>query len=562
VPRTVQPGVTVPFSNDLFDGALLFKVTPNPLPPPSKKNPSASSAPLSPGQSYYYWELQVQGKFKQEVDSWYMGLELSEPVKLGLMSRAIAMTLMKFVKSFEPDTHATAGDKDLREAAHMVTRHFRGIDYLVITPDGEEPPKLGADLSDRPMIPKLQRPTRTRTDVTYTFSTFSTFVDLMGWRVARMPGGYTVDLSSFFGKADIAIVAYTCDRDGPHLVSKKQYFLKLSITSPNNYTGELDAPVTEAEGPPLVASARTKSGLKEGSSLGAALKKRRSRHHSSRFLPVALGGQSSPSSSRRANSREAVKTAAPSPQQQVPQVKPVAPLFSQIACPSPVASSAVDNNLLMWMSGARPNTRAHAKPHSGQRAQGGHRRWRRWLVGGRDCPGAALASPTGGGSHRALESPRSPMQLVGVSPRSPVTGLSEAALVAQAVREAAREAAAEAAAIKENHEANKVSIRRLSSRESKSERRRKHGERGEAQEADVSERNVSGRDSFPRGSRAEHSIMVAVQQESGESTSGTATACVAAKPVRSLQVELDQADSSRTDDGRLLAPRPPSISVE
>jgi len=308
-------------------------------------------------------------------------------------------------------------------------------------------------------------------------------------------------------------------------------------SSPNNYTGELDAPVTEAEGPPLVASARTKSGLKEGSSLGAALKKRRSRHHSSRFLPVALGGQSSPSSSRRANSREAVKTAAPSPQQQVPQVKPVAPLFSQIACPSPVASSAVDNNLLMWMSGARPNTRAHAKPHSGQRAQGGHRRWRRWLVGGRDCPGAALASPTGGGSHRALESPRSPMQLVGVSPRSPVTGLSEAALVAQAVREAAREAAAEAAAIKENHEANKVSIRRLSSRESKSERRRKHGERGEAQEADVSERNVSGRDSFPRGSRAEHSIMVAVQQESGESTSGTATACVAAKPVNDARTQ-------------------------
>ena len=36
--------------------------------------------------------------------------------------------------------------------------------------------------------------------MTYTFSTFSTFVDLTAWKIARMPGGYTVDLTSFFGK--------------------------------------------------------------------------------------------------------------------------------------------------------------------------------------------------------------------------------------------------------------------------------------------------------------------------------------------------------------------------
>ena len=36
--------------------------------------------------------------------------------------------------------------------------------------------------------------------MTYTFSTFSTFVDFSAWKIARMPGGYTVDLSSLFGK--------------------------------------------------------------------------------------------------------------------------------------------------------------------------------------------------------------------------------------------------------------------------------------------------------------------------------------------------------------------------
>ena len=147
-PRRVTSGVPVPISNDLFEGAVIFTVTANPLPAPSKKE--VSVPPPGPGQSYYYWEAQVQGKFKKEIDSWFMGLELSIPMKLGMMSRAICMTLLKFVKSFEPDTHATAGEKDNREMAHMVTRHFRGVDYLVITPDGETPPRLGASMTGTP----------------------------------------------------------------------------------------------------------------------------------------------------------------------------------------------------------------------------------------------------------------------------------------------------------------------------------------------------------------------------------------------------------------------------
>ena len=147
-PTRVTSGVPVPISNDLFEGAVIFTVTVNPLPAPSKKETNVP--PPAPGQSYYFWEAQVQGRFKKEIDSWFMGLELSLPIKLGMMSRAICMTLLKFVKSFEPDTHATAGEKDNREMAHMVTRHFRGVDYLVITPDGETPPRLGANMAGTP----------------------------------------------------------------------------------------------------------------------------------------------------------------------------------------------------------------------------------------------------------------------------------------------------------------------------------------------------------------------------------------------------------------------------
>ena len=153
-PSDVKLGVPVPISNELFEGSLIFFVTKNPLPaPPKTKNgvaDTSSSPPLEPGQSYYFWETQIQGRFKKEIDTWFMGMELSIPLKMGLMSRAIAMTLFKFVKSFDPDTHATAGEKDMREMAHMATRHFRGVDYLLITPDGEAPPPLGQSLSGTP----------------------------------------------------------------------------------------------------------------------------------------------------------------------------------------------------------------------------------------------------------------------------------------------------------------------------------------------------------------------------------------------------------------------------
>ena len=71
------------------------------------------------------------------------------------------------------------------------------------SPDHIPPP------APRKMMPKPQRPVRTRTDVTYTFSTFSTFVDLTAWKIARMPGGYTVDLTSFFGKVCAACCPVT-----------------------------------------------------------------------------------------------------------------------------------------------------------------------------------------------------------------------------------------------------------------------------------------------------------------------------------------------------------------
>lgn len=148
-PSRVKPGELVPFSNSMFEGALVFNVHANPLPPPNKKSKTAAAPEPPPGQSYYFWELQVQGKFKKDFNVWFMGIELTAPLKLSLVSRAIAMTLLKFVRSFEPDTHATAGEKDMSEVPHMVTRHFRGIDFLVMTPDGEKPPTLGTSFRDQ-----------------------------------------------------------------------------------------------------------------------------------------------------------------------------------------------------------------------------------------------------------------------------------------------------------------------------------------------------------------------------------------------------------------------------
>ena len=200
-PVCVRAGAPTRISNSGFEGQVLFFVR-------------DSSTPLPAGGSKVrYWELQVQGRFLHEVDSFFMGLELSEPIKMSLLFRGLSGTILSFVKSFEADVHASFGASKASglETPHLVSPLFKGVDAVVETVDGTgPPPELGTDLTAGPKVPKSERPQRVRTDATYTMCVFSTFIDLFAWKVKGLPGGSSLDMNSFFRDAALRIVCYSC----------------------------------------------------------------------------------------------------------------------------------------------------------------------------------------------------------------------------------------------------------------------------------------------------------------------------------------------------------------
>ena len=69
--------------------------------------------------------------------------------ELGIVNRAIANTLVRFVGTMVPNTHFSFGDADGKpnqEFPHAVGPLFSTIDRLVVTPPGVKPPSLGETL--------------------------------------------------------------------------------------------------------------------------------------------------------------------------------------------------------------------------------------------------------------------------------------------------------------------------------------------------------------------------------------------------------------------------------
>ena len=78
-PKRVRSGVVTPFVNECFEGEMLFFV----------RDPSL---PVAPKQRD--WELQVQGRFRKRVENLYMGMELTEPLKVSFVLRGLAPPLL------------------------------------------------------------------------------------------------------------------------------------------------------------------------------------------------------------------------------------------------------------------------------------------------------------------------------------------------------------------------------------------------------------------------------------------------------------------------------------
>ena len=234
-PVCVRAGTLTRISNDYFEGTCLIFV----------RDPTVPV--LTPGTFYRrYFEIQLQGRFKQAPERFFIGMELSEVLRLSMMARGISNTLFSFVRSYEPDIDVSFGSKDKVgvdfELPHLVAPLFKGCDIVVETPDGEALPTLGTDITGGRTHPKGGRPMRIRLDCTYTICTFSTCIDLFAWKVKGTPVG-DVDVGKVVGRDNaIRVVMYALQppanggaRHGArpaHAIAHKAYMLCVQLEPP------------------------------------------------------------------------------------------------------------------------------------------------------------------------------------------------------------------------------------------------------------------------------------------------------------------------------------------
>jgi len=118
---------------------------------------------------------------------------------------------------------------------HIVFPLNRAADRMVITPPGEEPPKLGVE-----MLPETDHKAKMNStnpfpgyddQSTYSFSWHSMYLDFMKWRVTNLPAGLLeLDLHSFWQDVPMRLVTYELiNPEKIHSIDNKRYLFCFSF---------------------------------------------------------------------------------------------------------------------------------------------------------------------------------------------------------------------------------------------------------------------------------------------------------------------------------------------
>jgi hypothetical protein len=167
-------------------------------------------------------ELQVQGKFlRAPKGTLWMGGVIGDKMKLSWLLQAFCGALLAVIRKLSPGAvHHSFGESSTEKPCIVSTWHHF-VDRMVITTDGETPPVLGdGDVKE----PDADRKARKKSKVvppinvgaTYTFSIYTMYVDLLSWKVIKLPGLKPFDLHTFWGDQSLTLGMYDLPGDVPN----------------------------------------------------------------------------------------------------------------------------------------------------------------------------------------------------------------------------------------------------------------------------------------------------------------------------------------------------------
>jgi Protein of unknown function (DUF1769)/Protein of unknown function, DUF547 len=217
----------LPIETDHFVGSLLLVMRPaNP-----EQDPYWNEAVFSRKKRRVI--MQLQGKLKHRPKGeLYAGLEISDPMQLGLLASGLCSLLLKMSAKFNPQLHYSFGDDE--ERAHMCFPASTFFEELVVTREGETPPPMGKVFEEDPAAALQRKAYKTKIDWntsdTYSMSFHSMYMDFPSWSIVRLPIGRDVGLQTFWGNSTASIVWYDMDMiSKKHCTSESKYFAAVEM---------------------------------------------------------------------------------------------------------------------------------------------------------------------------------------------------------------------------------------------------------------------------------------------------------------------------------------------
>ena len=223
-PNTRGP---VAFKNDVFEGRVQIMLKCEPEDPHFADHFAGKRRTM---------EVQIQGRFLEKPrGTLYIGGEIPDKMNIGVMMRTLAGMMLRMVKSLAHGKfHHSFGSESKDEIPHIVTSMYCGVDRFMVTPPGETPPALGREFPETDADRKVRRSSSNELDIdtssTYSLSYNSMYIDLLGWRVVKIPGFKPIDLHNYWDDQPLIVPLYDLVGDGKfHSGNNKRYFFRLEF---------------------------------------------------------------------------------------------------------------------------------------------------------------------------------------------------------------------------------------------------------------------------------------------------------------------------------------------
>jgi len=229
---TVNSEEAIEFENECFAGRMMVLVKTSDH---DASNPWAEYLRTSVAGKKKTVEIQIQGRFLNEPHGTvYIGAELPRPVNVSRLAAAALRGVVSAVGSLNKNlgkmnfglVTSRDGEGLSDEVSHTVYPLANSVDTLLVTKLDEPWPALGGTL---PNI--KQRVESFDTKHVYTFSLWTEYLDVLEWKLVKIPGLRTVDIRGHIQDQPIQFVVYDLldDCDGRHLDSNKCYYCCISL---------------------------------------------------------------------------------------------------------------------------------------------------------------------------------------------------------------------------------------------------------------------------------------------------------------------------------------------